>query len=398
MSNRLGADLQVSSFGLVLDGTTQRLEFPRAHIDALRGSSGDVEYAAREVLLEKVYTLLDRAHWRASSGSAGAVSMRTADGAVALGIDRVELTRGLTISATAEGGVEILAPAATLHDLTITLPKLGALTQTRAAEVAGEALAKAADVPLRQEKLRVLDSLQGEISVTVKVVLDLPVLGTRTLDQKLRIPIKDGALDYRALDDSLDWLEGSFLDLGVRGDRLVLSWRVPVFGRPREIVSFQLDLEGRTTAVFDRVPLRALADFRVPEGSRPSTAPKKGKELVRSLTLSDLKIDLSMAAPRSVEIGDGTLRFGGDDEPGVVGLSIAGSLFHPPGPGGLTGRVAMLDVTAKDLALGPTMLTVDRLHLGSVDPIDIRFDGFTPSGLTAHVHRIAATNLSLRLS
>jgi hypothetical protein len=184
----------------------------------------------------------------------------------------------------------------------------------------------------------------------------------------------------------------------VRGDRLVLSWRVPVFGRAREIVSFQLDLEGRTTAVFDRVPLRALADYRLPDSGKPAATPKKGKELVRSLTLSDVKIDLSMAAPRSLELGDGILRFGGDDEPGVVGLAIAGSLVHPPGPGGLTGRVALLDVTAKDLALGPAALTVDRLHLGSIDPIDLRFDGFTPSGLTAHVHRITATNLSLRLS
>jgi hypothetical protein len=395
---RVGADIHVAGFGLVLDGPMQRLEFPRAQIDGLKGSSKGVQYAVHEVVLDKMITHLDRMHWAAGAGSAGRVTLTTPE--LALAIERVELPRGIAISSSAEGGIEIRAPQAIFHDVTIALPMLGALGGTRAAEAATTALQKAADVPLRQEKLRWLDSLQGEISTTVKVVLDLPVLGTRTLDQDLKIPIKDGNLDYRALDDSLDWLEGSFLDLGVKNDRFVLSWRVPVFGRPREIVSFQLDLEGRTTAVFDRVPLRAFADYRLPDSGEPK--PKKdkakGRELVRSLTLSDIKLDLSMTAPRSVEIGEGILQLGGDDEPGIVGLALGGSLVHPPGPGQLTGRVGLLDITAKDLALGPVGLTVDRLHVGAIDPIELRFEGFTPAGLTAHIHRVSATNLALRLS
>ena len=51
---------------------------------------------------------------------------------------------------------------------------------------------------LRQSRLRFLDSLSGRIYFTVKVVLDLPVLGHRSLDQDLRIPIQEGSLDYRA--------------------------------------------------------------------------------------------------------------------------------------------------------------------------------------------------------
>jgi hypothetical protein len=400
MADRLGADIHVASFGMVLDGKTQRLEFPRAQIDSLKGTSGDLVYTAKEVVLDKVYTLLDRTHWSAAAGSAGGLQLATADGAFKIAVERVELARGVQVSGTAEtGGIEILAPQATFHDVTVELPRLVELKEGRAAEVATTALVKAVDAPLRQERLHVLDSLAGEISVTLKVVLDLPVFGTRTLDQKLRIPIREGMLDFRALADSLDWLEGQFVDLGVKNDRLMLSWRVPVFGKSHEIVSFQLDTIARTVAVFDRVPLRSLADFRVPEVAAPGPKGKpKAKELVRSVTLSDLSIDLSMAAPRSVEIGHGAVQFGGDAEPGIVGLSLKGSMVYPPGPGGLTGKVALLDITAKDLALGPATLTVDRLHLGSIDPIELRFDGFDPSGLTAQIHRITATNLSLRLS
>jgi hypothetical protein len=392
-TTRIGADISVKGFGMLFDPKTQRLDFPRAHIDGLAGEADGVKFTARDVDLDDLHTFLDRTHWRASGCGAGGVEIRTADDAFALRIDRLELTRGVRVSNTAEGGIEIFAPQASLYDVMLELPKLHEVDPAPATA----ALVKAVDAPLRQEQLHVLDSLNGEISVTVKVVLELPLLGTRRLDQKLAIPIKDGAVDFRALERSLSWLEGAFLDFGLKKDRLALTWRVPVIGRKNEIVSFALDEAAKTAAVFDKVPLRCLADFRVPDAGKPESA-KPGKNPLKALTLGDIKVDLSMAAPRSLEIANGDILFGGDDEPGIVGLQVAGNLVHPPGPGGLTGKAALLDVTAKDLALGPTTLTVDRLHLGSIDQIEMRFDGFTPTGLTAHIHRVTATNLSLRLS
>src|SRR5690606_14576006 len=117
----------------------------------------------------------------------------------------------------------------------------------------------------------------------------------------------------------------------------------------------------------------------------------KKKSILRSLTMSDLKVNLSMVAPRSIEIGEGAIQLGGDGQPGMVGLALAGTLVHPPGPGGLTGTIGLVDVTTKDLALGPLTLTVDRLHLGDLDGFEVAFDGFRPSGLTAQVHRITAS-------
>jgi hypothetical protein len=395
-SQRLAAHLEVGAFGLTLDGATRRLDFPRGELDDLRGTAGTLTYGAREVVLDKLHTRLDRTHWQAEAGSAGDMFLRTTDGSLQLQIARMEMPRGLAITRAAEGGVEILVPHATLHDVLLGIPDVQKLRHTPAAEKASEVIAEAVDVPLRQEKLRWLDSLAGEISVVVKVVLDLPVVGRRTLDQRLHIPIKDGSLDYRALDDSLDWLEGQFVDLLVRDNRLFLTWRVPLVGSRREIMSWELDEAAKALASFDRVPLRSLADFRLPAGAeRTDAAPRKGP--VRSLTLSDLKVKLSMAAPHHVEVGDGAIQFGGDDEPGMVGLELAGSLVHPPGPGGLTGSIGLVDVTAKDVAAGPATFTIGRLHLGAIETFEVSFDGFSPVGLTAKVHRITATNLSLRL-
>src|SRR6185436_11681099 len=112
------------------------------------------------------------------------------------------------------------------------------------------AAAPAGERRLRQDQLRFLDSLSGRIYLTVKVVLDLPVLGVRTLDQQLRVPIQEGSLDYRALDDSLDWLEGAFLDIKHDDKKLAITWKVPIFGSSRDLISFVLDDEASALAAF----------------------------------------------------------------------------------------------------------------------------------------------------
>lgn len=397
MSQKLEADLQVGAFGLVLDGATRRIDFPRGEIDNLRGAAGNLAYGAREVVLDRLHTRLDRTHWQAHAASAGGVYLRTSDDALELVLDRIEMPHGVTITRAAGGGVELLTPHASLGDVLLRVPDLSKLRGSRGAEVAAEALVRAVDVPLRADKLRWLDTLKGELTVTVKVVLDLPLVGRRTLDQKLSIPIDNGSLDFRALDKSLDWLEGQFVDLGMKGDRLLLSWRVPIVGSRREIVSWELDPEARALATFDRVPLRSLADYRLPGGGGGGNGGNK-KGVLRSLTLQDLKFRLEMQAPRHVEVGDGAIQFGGDDQPGICGLDLSGSLVHPPGPGGLTGAIGVVDITAKDVPLGQgASVTVDRLHFGDLETFEVSFDGFNPVGLTARVARVTASNLSLHL-
>lgn len=395
---RLEADLEVGAFGMLIDGAVKRLDFPRGEIDNLHGSSGDLVYGAREVVLDKLHTLLGRTHWQAEAGSVGDMWLKVGEDTFGITIDRVELSHGVRITQAAQGGVEIIAPHASFNDVKFRIPSFDKLRGAKAAEVASLALQRVAEVPLKQTKLRFLDTLTGEISMTVKVVLDLPVLGKRTLDQVLKVPIKDGSLDYRALEDSLDWLEGTFLDLGMKNERLSLSWGVPILVKQREIVSWELDEEARTLATFDRVPLRSLADFRTsrdPAAPAPAPDAKKKNNPLRSLTLSGLKVDLAMTAPESVEIGHGAIMFGGHDQPGIVGLSLQGSLVHPPGPGGLTGSIGVLDVTVKDLAIGSATLTADRLHIGAIERFELEFDGFRPIGLTATVARITATNISM---
>jgi len=396
-TQRVEADLEVGAFGLTLDGATRRLDFPRGELDNLRGTAGDLMYGAREVVLDQLHTRLDRTHWAAAAASAGDMYLRTVDDSMVLAIDRIEMPGGVQLTKSADGGVEIIAAHAILHEVRLTIPSFEPLRQKPTAEKAATVLRKVADIPLKQERLRVLDSLTGSLGLTLKVALDLPVVGVRTLDQKLKVPIENGSLDYRALEEGLSWLEGRFVNLEMKGDRLALSWRLPIFGKDHEIVSWQLDSDAQSLAPFDRVPLRSLADFGTPGGGKPADpgAPaSKKKSVLRKLALRDLAVDLSMVAPQSVEIGGGTLRFGDDGQAGLVGLALTGGIASE-GPGGLTGSISVLDMTAKDVPLGPLHLSVDRINFGAIEDVTVAFDGFKPLGLSAKIHRITATNLVL---
>src|SRR6185503_12779579 len=109
-----------------------------------------------------------------------------------------------------------------------------------------------------------------------------------------------------------------------------------------------------------------------------------------------IDIKLSLLAPRSLEVGTGAILFGGDDSPGIVDLSIAGSIARN-GPGALKGSIALLDTTIKDLHMGGAQMTVDRLHLGAIEDLVVSFDGFNPTEITARIDRATATNLALVL-
>ena len=393
---RAQGNIKVDGFGVTISDTTRRLDFPQAHIDGLRGDAGSIEYRARELSFEQLKVALSRMQWSTESASAGDFVVRDKQGRFELKIARIELPRGMTLSRSAHGGVELIAQHASLADLRLKIPNLAAFDIPATGSVVP---APTTPPPLRQGRLRFLDAVNGELSFRLKIVLDLPVVGTRTLDQHVKVAIKDGTFDYRALENGLSWLEGRFVDVEVDDGRFLIGWSVPLMPT-KEIISWALDPESLMSAVFNRIPLRALADFRVPGGVRPGSKESKdtSRRVLRSLAISEVAIHLSSAAPRRVEVGGGAILFGGDDAPGIVDLQLTGGLAGlPPGPGALKFAVGVADLTLKDIHAGGLGATADRLHVEPIDSIEIAFDGFRPISLTASLHRITATNLALVL-
>jgi hypothetical protein len=391
-------NIRVDGFGVTIGGETRRLDFPRAIIEGLQGESGAIEYGAGTVAFDRLSGRLKGIEWATESASAERFWLRDKAGRFEVHIAGVELPHGVRLTRSAGGGVELWAQHVSLADLRLHVPDLSALRpSTTSPAPEPPAQEQAADAPLRQDRLRFLDAVGGSLGVTIKVVLDLPVIGSRTLDQTVNVDIEDGTFDYKKLDDGLSWLEGAFLDIGLDNGRFRIGYGAPLLGT-KEIVSFALDQDASAAAAFDRIPLRSLADFRLARkpGGGGQTGEKEKPGRLKSLSVTGLNVRLSMVAPRNLDVGGGTIRFGGDDAPGIVDLQIGGSLVQP-GTGQIVAAAGAVDMTVKDLRLGGLALTADRLRVGPMDQLEVAFEGFTPRSLTAVLHRVTATNLSLIL-
>ncbi len=391
MPNRVETDLSVQRFAFVGDDDGRRLVFPRTETHNIEGRSGSVAYGVQDALFEGLEGRLDTLRWTADGASFGSAWIRDDSGRFDIEAERVEMPRGIMLT-RAQSGVELVAPHVSFSEMKLAI--------TGPFGRSGEKRPPATDAGprLRQDRLTFLDSLSGQINLTVKVVLDLPVLGKRTLDQALKLPIQEGQLDFRALEESLDWLEGKFIDIDAEGDRLVLSWKVPIFGSHRDLISWQLDDEAATMAKFGKVPVRSLVDFRTKAGRADDTAKPddKKRKTLQALSIEGIDIAIGLLAPRSLEIGNGLIMFGGDDQPGMVDLEVTGDI-KDVGPGQLTGAIGSIDTTIKDLRLGPVLLTADRLHFDGLDRLEVTFDGFRPVKLTMIIHRVTAMNLAMRV-
>ena len=395
MATHIETDISVQGFGYTGDDAGKRLTFPHAHTPAVEGRSGGIIYGAADCIFEGLEGRLDQLRWKAETSSIGSAYLRDDKGRIEIAVERLELPRGIML-VDADKGVEILAPHVSFSEVTLSY-KFAPPSE----DDVTPAPKPVAPPKLRQSgKLRFLDSLQGQINGRLEVKLDLPVLGKRTLDQELKIAIQDGSLDFRALNESLDWLEGAFLDIDMHDDRLAVRWKVPIFGSKHDLISWALDQDATTLATFGRVPVRSLADYKFGEDDDEEPAKEHDedehkRQLLQAFAVKAIDIAVSLA-PRIVETSSGAIMFGGDDQPGIVDLKVTGEVKNE-GPGLLHGAVGSIDTTISDVRFGPVRVTADRLTFDGLDHLEVVFDGFRPVSATVKVHRVTASNLALKI-
>lgn len=394
MASRIEADIEVQRFGFVSDEAGNRFVFSRGHGGGIEGTTANASYGASQFTFTGLEGLLGALRWKADTAVLDSAWLRDRQARYELAAERVDNPRGIMLVRGADhaGGsrLEIVAPEVSFLNLRITVNEL---------------LGPSAHPPpdpestSRQRKLRFLDGLSGSASATVKVRLDLPVLGVRTLDQELRIPIQDGALDFRALEESLHWLGGAILDITHKTDQLKISWKVPIVGPSRDLVTWPLDSDAMAVAAFGRVPVRSLTDLRLASSGSPAQTDAEAKDkrkILNSLAFDSIEIAGSLKTSHRLELDPGVIAFGTDDQPGLVDFQLSGALTDQ-GPGQLKGTIQSVDTTIKDLRIGPLEFTADRFQLEGIEQVEITFEGFRPTSLTVRIRRATATNLSLTI-
>ena len=244
----------------------------------------------------------------------------------------------------------------------------------------------------RDDVLALLDGLAGVVNVDLVLDLTVPVIGRRNATHQFRIPIENGALDYRKLESDLSTLEDALLDFSVRDGALVLEMGIPLItsrGRGKPLLRWDLEGDDFALAEVRRIRLANVPRFTVvSEGEADPQKPSRVALRQLETRGLDVRLQLQLAEPPA------RLPVYRIDE-----LSVAGDVFHapdsPPHEGRLQARVAGVELGAMVLPLGRLQLGVEHFVLELADQIEIAFAGLRPRAVRGALRGVAVTGLRL---
>ena len=441
-----GADMRISGFGVFTDGVDtpdamRKIKFERLETDHFEGVLDDLDIRADELSIDTLQTSLGRGQTTAESVDLGSLEARSHDGNIEFSSHRIGCPSGVLFTR----GEELFAPHASMADAHIVIHDMAALfdrtpsntddppepegenstqpgegeendagDEHRAENQAGNEATEAAPGSADQRDpmdWRFLDALQGRLHLDLVLDMTLPWVGRRKATHYFRIPIEDGTINYEKLEDDVHWLESTFLTIEQIGNQLVLARDLPLVPfSGKALLVWPLEEEDIPIAAYRRVHLRNLLRPQVPSrANRKKSDTEAGKDKGKSrltlhtLTLENIKLSLHTKTAVQITLPDGaSLQLGGDEQPGLVNLEMTGALHYQAGetsdPTALSGDADLIDVTIKDLRLGSSVVSADRLHVSAIDKIEIGFDGLRPRRLELWASRIAATNLRIHLA
>jgi hypothetical protein len=421
-----GADLRISGLGLYTSDegaaqATRKVVLGRLETDNIEGQVAGLHYRAGEVSVDGLQTTLGRTQVTAEAADLVDLSAHTDAGDLSVSVGRISFPRGLMFTSHEE----LFAPHASIDEARIVIDDLGTLFARREAgpakqaKQAGTGDDQAGDADKDKDKDKdkdrdegegeeggldwhFLDVFDGQLNIDLAVDMTLPWIGRRRVTHYFRVPIENGTIDYEKLDHDVHWLEASFLQIDLVGDTLVLARDLPLVPYSgKALLRWPLEPEDVPVAKLHRVHLRNLLRWEVP-GPDKKDKKEKSKLTLHALAMKNMEVRLQAKAPAQVELPSGALiRFGDEGQSGVVGLDVKGELRYQaagePEHTALSGAIELLDITVKDFPLGTASVSVDRLHIGQIDHIEVGFDGFRPHRLELVVSRIAATNLRVQL-
>ena len=223
-----------------------------------------------------------------------------------------------------------------------------------------------------------LDGLSGYLNVDVAMDVSVPIIGRRRATHKLRIPIAEGAINYRELEHDLASLEDSLLDFSVREGALVLERGVPLLstrGRGKPLLIWPLGEADLALAHQRRVRLAVLPSVHVvSEGPAEPRERSSPKLTLRTVSFEAIDAVLSLHVPTPDPAG--FLR-----SLALTRLRVFGAVHHEagaPDPAGqLRAELDELDTELLGLTLGTSRVT-GALSLRALRNVEVDFEDLVP--------------------
>jgi hypothetical protein len=396
-------ELRVEGFRLWVRGGEGRIEGDRVHVSGFGLRVGSADVAATE---------LDAEGLRLGWGEGGFwMEARTLSGpSVQLSVGGVRVdARGVTVRDLALQG-----PKVSLGEVQVTGAVVSGTVPPKAPTREAAAAPEPAARPSAQGPTfdwRLLDGISGQVDVDMHVDLTVPVIGHRRATHHFRIPIEGGSLDYRQLESDLSTLENTILDFAVRDDgTLVLERGIPLLptrGRGKPILVWHLGPDDLSMAHDRRVRLAVLPTFRVAGASEKET-PAKDAEMgaapaegagsgsglaLRALGLANLEVRLAHGEVKGPVAG-------AIQHIVFTTLAVQGDLHHgasdAPKGGALRGHLEGLEARIAGLRISEGQsLDLQRLGLGRLTDLELRFRGLRPESLELQLSALSLSGFSL---
>ncbi len=233
------------------------------------------------------------------------------------------------------------------------------------------------------------------------VDMKLPVLERRVATHRLRLDLREGALDFKQLEGGLSPLENAILDFEVEDAGLMLELDAVLV--TRQLVLWPLDVEGQRLARQGRVRLRTFAQptvaARAPAARAPTRAATRPWPSAASKSRTSAPTSPSPAR-RPSRSARATLRLGAEGAPALGSLRANGSVVYDPAAAppetAVTFELADLDLGLDALALGDRRLDVAPPASGSSPRASSPSAASRPTGASMTLRALDLRGVTLR--
>lgn len=357
-------------------------------------TAGALVLTAKEAVAESASVVVHQGDLRIQAARLSAREVSLQQGDVTVSIGQLEAPSGV---AYRNGDVAV-------EDLMVTLLEL---TLASVGGKGGESTARpqAAQRPAgtkpRIPDLSVLDGLSGQIDLDLTVDATIPLLKSRRATHYFRIPVRQGAINFRELERDLSMLEDAVLDFAVKNGELILEKDIPFIPFDNTtLVSWPLvDATDHALAAEKRVRIRRLVDYRVPPPKKKKKADDSGGLALRELDFGNLDANLRLEGTAALDLGGFTLHLGNAEAPAIESVAIRGNLRHlangPPHPGHVDVKARGIALAVAGLSVAKQKLDCRALHIGEAESVRIDFAALRPTKVSAKIAQARVQGLSL---